>query len=78
MNRADLSAWCAGRAAAFRDHERTLIDPSDTPRDEAFAEWLLRSLADPATPGSADVLEEIDRRRAILAHIEKRYSEVPA
>jgi hypothetical protein len=45
---------------SFEAHECAVMN---VPRDEAVASWVIRCLANPASEGSADVLESIIRRR---------------
>jgi hypothetical protein len=63
----NLYRWCTKRAAAFRDfeaHEMPLW-PTPADRDDELVKWVVRALANPGCAGSAAVLEEIDRSRAM-------------
>jgi hypothetical protein len=62
----NIYAWCAKRADAFRDMERheMAMYPSNDDRDQALVEWTIRVLANRSVAGTAEVLAEIEERRA--------------
>ena len=62
----DINAWindviCGpGGYHDFQDHELAV---EHAPHDVCVAAWVIRCLANPACPGSAEVLSEILARR---------------
>lgn len=58
------SELAARLAVAYRQHERSTEFEWGNDRDVAYAAFVLDYLADPANPGTAEVLEHIDRQRA--------------
>lgn len=63
----NLYAWCAQLAEKFREYEHIEMAayPTGDDRDDDIVMWVVRCLANPDCEGSAEVLEAIDRQRAV-------------
>lgn len=65
----NLHRWCADQADAYRTFEdrEMAMYPDARERDIALIASVLRVLARPENDGTAEVLEAIERQRAVTA-----------
>ncbi len=64
---AEITTWCAEIGAAFREYEHQLNGDLRRDRDAVLVEYALRVLANAHDPITVQILETIDRRRAVTA-----------
>ncbi len=64
MTAETVTAWCAEVAARLRTHQRNNRYKNVADPEQEAVRFVLRALVEGWCPGTAGVLEEVDRMRA--------------